>query len=238
MIRSFLTHKLFISLLLLTMTLQSFAQTEKKFVRQGNRNYEDAEYSDSEIAYRRALSANEDYADAVFNVGDALYRQDKYEDAAKQFQQYAEITDDKSSQAASMYNMGNSLLKANKFEESIDAYKKSLRLDPENMQAKYNLAYAQDMLIQQQQQQQQNQDQQDKEQQDNQDQQDNEQQEQNQNQQQDQQQDQQNQQEQQISQEDAERLLNALANEEKAVQEKVNEEKAKNAVVVGSGKNW
>ncbi len=59
--------------------------------------------------------------------------------------------------SASLYNLGNSLLMANKVQESIDAYKGSLKLDPDNMEAKYNLAYAQDLLKEQQQQQQQQQ---------------------------------------------------------------------------------
>jgi alpha-galactosidase/6-phospho-beta-glucosidase family protein len=148
-----------------------------------------------------------------------------------------------------MYNLGNSLLMANKLQESIEAYKNSLKLKPENLEAKYNLAYAQDQLRkqqeqqkQQQQQQQQNKDnknqnkdqekkeeenkkqdqkQQDQEKQDN-----------------NQQQKQQDQQQQQsISKEDAERLLNAIANDEKNVQEKVKLAKAAKARVK-TLKNW
>jgi hypothetical protein len=123
---------------------------------------------------------------------------------------------------------------AKKIQESIDAYKKSLKLNPGNMEAKYNLAYAQDLLKQQQQQQQQqqnkdkqyqnkdqNKNQEDKK---NQDQkQDNKE---NQNNNQEQKQQNQQQQQQNISKEDAERLLKALANDEEKVQEKVKLEKA------------
>ncbi len=75
------------------------------------------------------------------------------------------MNEDKDKRSASMYNLGNSLLMANKLQESIDAYKNSLKLNPDNMEAKYNLAYAQDLLKKQQeqqkQQQQQNKDNQD-----------------------------------------------------------------------------
>ena len=113
--------------------------------------------------YRRAIDKNKSSADAVFNSGDALYRQKKFEDAGKQFIESHSMNEEKDKRSASMYNLGNSLLMAEKLKESIDAYKNSLKLNPGNMEAKYNLAYAQDMLRKQeeQQQQQQNKDNQD-----------------------------------------------------------------------------
>ena len=134
---------------------------------------------------------------------------------------------------------------AQKIEESIGAYKNSLRLDPDNMEAKYNLAYAQDLLEQQKQQQQDRNDQnkgdQKSEQDKNQDQDkqgDQEKEQENQgNSQQKQDDNRQNQDQQGISREDAERLLNAIANDEKEVQEKVKEAKAAKARVK-TLKNW
>lgn len=221
------------------------AQADRKFIRQGNREYEKEKYSESEISYRRAIDKNKASADAVFNSGDALYRQKKFEDAGKQFIESHTINEEKDKRSASMYNLGNSLLMAEKLKESIDAYKNSLKLNPGNMEAKYNLAYAQDMLRKQEEQQQQqqqnkdNQDQnkdQDKKEDKNKDQQQQQQDQQNQdeNKQQDQKQ---QQQEQAMSKEDAERLLNAIANDEKNVQEKVKLAKAAKERVK-TLKNW
>lgn len=218
-----------------------YGQGERKFIRQGNREFEKQKYSESEISYRRAIDKNKGSADAVFNTGDALYKQAKYEDAGKQFIESHRMNEERDKKAASMYNLGNSLLKSGKLKESIEAYKNSLRLDPGNMQAKYNLAYAQDRLKEQEQQQQQQQDQQNQDQ--NKDQQKKDQ-DQNkdqdkqndQNQNEDQQQ-QQNDQQQAMSREDAERLLNAIANDEKEVQEKVKEAKAVKQRVK-TLKNW
>ncbi len=203
-------------------------QADKKFIRQGNREFGKNNYSDSEISYRKALDKNKESADAVFNVGDALYKQKKYEDAGKEFLENHSMSEEKGKKSASLYNLGNSLLMSNKIKESIEAYENSLKLDPLNMEAKFNLAYAQDLLQKQQQQQQQqqndqnkNQDKKDqnKDQQNNQD-------KKNQNQDQQKDQQQQKQQDQQISKADAERILNALANDEKKVQEKVKLDKA------------
>ena len=218
-----------------------WAQADRKFIRQGNRQYEKDKFPESEIYYRKALDKNKGSGDAVFNSGDALYKQKKYEDAGKQFTESHRMNEDRDKKSASLYNLGNSLLMANKIQESIEAYKNSLRLKPDNAEAKYNLAYAQDLLKeqqqQQQQQQQQNEDNKDQEKKDdgnkNQDQEKDSQDKQNN----DQQQDKQDQQQQSISKEDAERLLNAIANDEKNVQEKVKLAKAANERVK-TVKNW
>jgi tetratricopeptide (TPR) repeat protein len=231
---------------LLMFSGSAFAQGERKFIRQGNREFEKQKYSESEISYRRAVDKNKGSADAVFNTGDALYKQEKYEDAGKQFVESHRMNEDRDKKAASMYNLGNSMLKSGKLKESIEAYKNSLRLNPGNMQAKYNLAWAQDRLKEQEQQQQQQQNQQNQDQnknqqnkdqnEDKQDKQDDQKQNGNQDKQ-DQQQQQQNDQQQAMSKEDAERLLNAIANDEKEVQEKVKEAKAAKQRVK-TLKNW
>ena len=209
----------------------------KKFIRQGNREYEKDKFPESEISYRKAIDKNKESADAVFNSGDALYKQKKYEDAGKQFIENQRMNENKNKKSAGLYNLGNSLLMANKIQESIEAYKNSLKLKPDNTEAKYNLAYAQDLLKEQQQQQQQNKD--NKDQNKDQKKKDNE------NKNQDQEKNTRisktmiskrissSNSSNSISKEDAERLLNAIANDEKNVQEKVKLAKAANA----KGKN-
>ena len=211
------------------------AQSDKKYVRQGNKLYEKNSFAESEVSYRKAIDNNKQSPDAVFNIGDALYKQKKFEDAGKQFIENTNMNEDKKKKSNSLYNLGNSLLMANKVQESIDAYKGSLKMNPNNNETKYNLAYAQDLLKQQEQQQQQQQ-QQNK---DNQDQNKEDQKDQNDQNEQDQQNDQKNNQDQQqsISKEDAQRILNALANDEKNVQEKVKLAKAANSKV-RTVKNW
>ncbi len=203
-----------------------YSQADKKFIRQGNREYNKEKFSESEVSYRKAIDDNRRSPDAVFNIGDALYKQNKYDEAAKHFSENINMNEDKDKKAAGLYNLGNSLLQSKKLKESIEAYKGSLKLDPDNIEAKHNLAYAQDLLIQQQQQQNQ-----DKENKDNKDQKNDQNEknddQQNKDQNQDQKENQQKQpQEQAISKEDAQRLLNSLANDEKKVQEKVKLAKA------------
>ncbi|MFH1936152.1 MAG: tetratricopeptide repeat protein [Bacteroidota bacterium] len=140
----------------------------------------------------------------------------------------------KPDKAEVLHNLGNSLLEAQQYEKSIEAYKQALLNNPHDLDSKYNLEYARMKLKQQQQQQQQNQ--QNKDQQEKQDQEKKEEQDQQQN------KEQQDQQKQppkpdKISKEDAERMLEAMKNDEKKTMEKVKKQKAKVAVG-GIEKDW
>ena len=232
-------HKKWLICLIFGSACIAYGQSEKKYIRDGNGKYKDGKYAESEVSYRKAIDKNKMSSDAGFNLGDALYKQKKFEDAGKQFLDNSNVLTDNRKKSNSLYNLGNSLLNNNKVEESIAAYKNSLKLEPHNPEAKYNLAFAQDLLKQQQQQQNQQQkdqnknnkkDDQKKDQNQNQDKNQNDKKDQNQNQ--DKQQQQQQQQHQQgISREDAQRLLDAIANDEKNVQEKVKLAKANKAKV-------
>lgn len=235
------------AIFLAIITPSLYGQEEREYIRKGNRLYKKGEFAGSEGMYRRAEEQTTSGNDAIFNLGDALYRQNRFGEASAEFSRAAKSGEtDSLKRADGLYNLGNSLLKEQKFSESIDAYISSLKLKPDNMQAKYNLAYAQDQLRKQQEQQQQqdrqkdgqNNDQQDKQDQKDQDQKDKEQQNQDRqdNQPKDQQQDQQ-QQPSAISREDAKRLLDALAANEKETQEKVQRDKAARAKVRVI-KNW
>ena len=197
----------------------------RSLVREGNKQYEAEKAADAEKSYRRALDVDEKSNTTTFNLGNAMYRQQKFDEAVREFEKAASGTTDKTDKARAYHNLGNSYLQQQKLKESVEAYKQALRNNPNDADTKYNLSYALNLLKQQEQQQNQdnqknkdNQDQQNQKQ-DNQDQQD-------QNQQQDQQdqkkdEKQQQQQQQQISREDAQRLLEAIAQEEKELQEKL-----------------
>ena len=62
--------------------IPSFAQKESKFVNKGNKEYKNEKFVDSEVEYRKGLEKNKSSFSANFNLGNALYRQEKYSDAA------------------------------------------------------------------------------------------------------------------------------------------------------------
>ncbi len=213
----------------------SFSQAEKKMIRRGNREYLEEKYEDAEVLYRKAVDKQPASSKAHFNLGNSLYKQDKYEAAATKFENLAvQNENNKIALSKYYYNLGNTYFNENKLQQSIEAYKNALRNNPGDTDAKHNLQYVKNMMaMQNQQQQQQSKDQK----QDQQDQQDQQQQQQQQQQQEQQQKQQQQQQAQQISREDAERLLDEIAREEKDVLKKVQEQKAQ-ARKVPVDKNW
>jgi tetratricopeptide (TPR) repeat protein len=113
-------------------------------------------YQEAEISYRKGMATTKNFPKANYNLGNCLYRQEKYEDAGNSFKYIAEQKEnDKSLRAKAFHNYGNSLLKQEKYKESIDAYKNALKLNPNDKETKYNLEYARQKMMRQQQQQQQ-----------------------------------------------------------------------------------
>jgi len=120
----------------------SFAQSHNSLIRDGNNNYEKNDYTEAEIKYRKALEAKPASYTAMFNLGDALYKEKHYDDAAKQFENAATLAPDKLSRAKAFHNLGNTYMSQQKWDESINAYKQALKNDPTDADTKYNLSYA------------------------------------------------------------------------------------------------
>ena len=210
-----------------------FAQSSRSLVREGNGEYTDGKFADAEVAYRKALEKEHGLTEGQFNLGNALHRQGKYDEAARAHEQVLGDTQERATQADAYFNIGNSHLKAGAYREAVDAYVESLKRNPDDQDAKYNLSYALQKLHEQQQQQQSNKnDQQKQNPKDNKDQ--NKQQN-KQDQQQDQRQQQPQNRERQMSRADAERILEVLKNAEKDIQKRL---RARQAVRPKGEKDW
>lgn len=222
-------------LLIVTMAFTAAAtgQTVRSHVSDGNHHYEKNRFPDAEVEYKKALEKDPVSREARFNVGNAYYKQDRFDEAGRTFNASIAAATSPTDQATAYHNLGNSLFKGGKIKESIEAYKQALRLNPTDDDTRYNYQLAVDKLKDQEKQQQQKNDQQkdnkDQQKGQNQDQQQNQQQ-QDQQQQQPQQQDakqdqtkqqQAQQQRNQMPKEQAEQILQALRNNEKELQKKL-----------------
>ncbi|MBO7457761.1 MAG: VWA domain-containing protein, partial [Paludibacteraceae bacterium] len=161
------TRRHVITTLLILCSLSTFAQREAGDVRRGNKDYRKQNYTEAEVDYRRGLEKNKDSYEVHFNLGDALFKQDKYADAQTEFETAAKMLDKKSDKeryAKAMHNIGNCNFAQQQYDKAVAAYQESLRCNPKDNDTRYNLVKAMEMLqqqqLQQQQQQQQNQDQQ------------------------------------------------------------------------------
>jgi len=218
--------KIIISTLLLCSSVAVFSQKENTDIKKGNELYEQGKYVEAEVKYREGLKKNPQSYGATYNLANALYKQERYEDALEYYQVAGSKLKEKDNleKAAVAHNIGNALLKTDKYAESIQAYKQALRYNPNDEDSRYNLAYAQQMLLQQPPQQQSGQNQDDQ----NQDQNN-----QNKNQQQQQQQN-----DQSMSKENAEQILKAIEEDEKDIQEKIKLKEKKDAKRYNVEKEW
>lgn len=130
-----------------------FAQQGKRYVKKGNDLYKQQKYKEAEESYRKSFGQKNQSTEGDFNLGDALYKQKKFSEAAEQFNKIgAADSKNKSVAAQAFHNLGNTYLSNKKLEEGIAAYKKALINNPKDDETRYNLAYAQEMLKKQQQQ--------------------------------------------------------------------------------------
>ena len=200
-------------LLFIVMTIN--AQTDRQFIRQGNKHFRQGNYAEAEISYRKALEKNGRNPQALYNLGNALYAQKKDSAAIQQYEQAVKTETNPLRKAKAYYNMGVVCQSHKMYGEAIEAYKEALRLKPQDDCCRYNL----ELCKRQQKRQQQNkqQDKQDKKQnQNNQQKKDQQKQE--------KQQQKQNQQEQdknKMSKDNAEQLLNAAIQQEKSTQDRM-----------------
>lgn len=232
----------------------SNAQSTRELINEGVDLYKEGKYTDSEVNFKKGIEKAEENFAANFNLGDAYYKQQRYEEAMKSFNSALQLAESDNQKAKVHHNMGNSLLKAEKIQEAVDEYKKALKLNPDDEDTKYNLSYALNLLKNKDQQKQQNKNDQnkDKNKDQNKDQNQNQDQnkdqdkkdQQNKDQKQDQQKPDQNQtaqndntkqQQNKISKEEAERILEALKNNEKDLQKKL---RKKTGTVVKTDKDW
>ncbi len=237
-------------LLILLLSVASSATAQvTRYLNQGNTLYGQKRYKEAAADYAKAVAKNPTYTPGLFNLGNSLYQQKQFDSSRKVMEATEKVAKDKGSKAAANYNIGNTYMSQQKWEDAIDAYKKTLRANPQDADAKYNLSYAEQMLKKQQQE---NKDKKDKENKDKKD-------DQNKDQKKDQdkkddqnkdnkdnqekdnkdQKDQEKQQPQsqpsKLSQKQAEQLLNALKEEEKKLQDKMKKEKG---VPVKMSKDW
>jgi len=227
--------------------INTFAQSTRELINNGVDLYNEQKFADAEVNFKKGNEKSPDNFEAKFNLGDAYYKQQRYDEAMKSFQSAFVDAKDDLEKSKLYYNIGNSLLKSQKIKESIGAYKEALKLNPNDEQAKYNLSYALNQLKNPNQdqnqnndknkdQKDQNKDQQNKDQQ-NQDQQNKDQQNQDQEKQDQQQQQQQSkeQKQQELTKQEAEKILNALKENEKDLQKQLRKVKGQ---PIKTEKDW
>lgn len=192
-------------LLLLIVPTLAFAQSDRHFIRTGNKLYRNQNYPKAEVEYRKAMSQNGSNAHAVYNLGNALMMQQKDSAAIVQLENAGKMEANKTRKAMAYHNIGTICQRHQLYGDAIKAYEEALRNNPNDNETRYNLALCKRLNKNNKEQQKQQQQQQQKEQQKEQKQKEK----------------QQPKPKEQMSKENAEQLLNAAIQDEKATQQRL-----------------
>ena len=116
------------------------AQTDRDFIRQGNKAYRLKNFPQAEVQYRKALSKNNGNPQALYNLGCALMMQNKASEAVKFYQKASEVETNKLRKAKIYHNIGIICQSGKMYGDAIKAYSESLRNNPHDNETRYNLA--------------------------------------------------------------------------------------------------
>lgn len=117
-------------------------EKNNKTIRKGNTQYNNKKFQEAEVNYRKALSLNPKDKTANYNLANALYEQGKHKESIDYFSKSISSSQDKTAKAKAFHNLGNAHFKSNNTEEAIKAYENALKLNPNDMDTKFNLALA------------------------------------------------------------------------------------------------
>ena len=124
----------------------AFAQTDRQYIRNGNKLFHQQNYAKAEVEYRKAISKNPNNSQAIYNLGNALLMQQKDSAATSLFQKSGKIEKSKIRKAMSYHNIGVICQKHQMYGEAINAYKEALRNNPNDNETRYNLALCKKLL--------------------------------------------------------------------------------------------
>ncbi len=126
----------------------AFSQT-RSTINDGVDKYEKGDFVGASENFKKSIDEKFENYKGHFNLGDALYKQEKYEDAINAYKNAMALAGTDEQKAEVFHNVGNTLLKSQKMKEAIGAYTESLKLNPDDLETKYNLSYALKQMQQQ-----------------------------------------------------------------------------------------
>ena len=131
---------------LLACETNAVAQTDRNLIRQGNRAFKTQKWAAAETQYRKAISKNQKNPQAIYNLGCALLMQQKDSLAMVQFGNAAQLESNIFRRSKSYHNMGVVMQNHREYAQAIEYYKMALRCNPQDNETRYNLALCKKLL--------------------------------------------------------------------------------------------
>ena len=140
------TMKKIIILLLVLISFVTKAQEKDKFLPKGNEEFAEKKYADAEANYRISQSKFKKKAVSSYNLGTSIYKQNQHSEAKYQFAKAIQDAKTKPEKHKAFHNLGNVLMKEKEYQGAVEAYKNALRNNPNDEETRYNYALAKKML--------------------------------------------------------------------------------------------
>lgn len=139
MLKIFLTYIVILFLGFITIKAQ---ENYNVLIYKGNKNFDKKKYGEASSSFMEALKQKDKDFGAHYNLGNALYKDKKYEQAITEYQKAQHFTQNPDEKAASFYNQGNAHLQNGDTEKAVNSYKNALKYDPDNKAILKNLQIA------------------------------------------------------------------------------------------------
>ena len=130
----------------LLLSLASFAQEKDKNLPKANEEFVAKKYTDAEANYRISQSKSPKNAVASYNLGNAIYAQNQAGEAKYSYLKAIENTKIRPEKHQAFHNLGNVFMKEKNYTQAVEAYKNALRNNPSDEETRYNYALAKKML--------------------------------------------------------------------------------------------
>lgn len=123
-----------------------FAQEKDKAMDEANLAYAEKKFVEAEANYRISKSKFDKRTVSHYNLGNSIYKQNQIEEAKFAFVKAIGKAKTKPQKHKVFHNLGNVLMKEKNYSEAVEAYKNALRNNPSDEETRYNYALAKKML--------------------------------------------------------------------------------------------
>lgn len=138
--------KNYILYILLTLSFAASAQDKDKTLPKANEDYAEKKFVDAEANYRISHSKFPKRIVAPFNLGNAIYKQNQAAEAKFAYTTALTNTKSRVQRHKVFHNLGNVFMKEKNYTNAVEAYKNALRNKPSDEETRYNYALAKKML--------------------------------------------------------------------------------------------
>ena len=149
----------FILILFVFGSLCSQSIESRLILKEGNNSYKKGDYKNSSDSYTNSIAEDQNNLDAIYNNGNSSMMSGDFQGARENFNNYISKSNNNIDKGKAHYNIGNSFLNqyaketkeggqpsSEYLKNAVDEYKKSLRYNPNDIDARYNLSYALKMM--------------------------------------------------------------------------------------------